>query len=438
MVLNYIPCSVTNFSNLFKDYKKLKKLNVKEMNELFWDLLDSGFCKFIITKGKYKGKLCMKPIKEQFVNDGHCYCRTHRYQETECKIINCGKKRRKGYDFCTKHYKMKTKIESVNDNNEIKSYNKKKLFLNMNVDNYYYYPFNNIYDIKIRNISTLPKYFNHSSIYYSYNNQPVIKYNKFSLMKFLYNIYNKFIININDFLKKHKINTKCLYYLLILIKELNEKYYSKDIILYKNKFVFNKNIYEYIINEKFKRLYEYICKIYNTNYINIFNVILESTKNNQLLLYNNVNIYMIYTFLYEKHKKIENNSKSIKMSTEQRKEKKKLQKFNVKYNKLLKINEETLIWTEKTLKTNLYKENIYNIINEHMEKLDEIINIHGKDINFIRNTYRTIYSYLCDGWEFYPKDDELEKHDFKIVYNSDTWKRYGSHEDEEFKRLFKI
>lgn len=73
-----------------------------------------------------------------------------------------------------------------------------------------------------------------------------------------------------------------------------------------------------------------------------------------------------------------------------------------------------------------------------MKYLDEVIKLHGKDAKFIKNAYRTIYYYLCDGWEFFPKDNELEKHDFKIVYNSDTWKRYGSHEDEEFKKLFKI
>lgn len=36
------------------------------------------------------------------------------YQETECKIINCNNKRRKGSNVCTKHFKLRTKIENVN------------------------------------------------------------------------------------------------------------------------------------------------------------------------------------------------------------------------------------------------------------------------------------------------------------------------------------
>lgn len=469
MVLSYIPCDITNFSNLFENYKNLRKLNVKEVNELFWDLLDTSFCRFVITKGKYKGKLCMKPIKEQFINEEYCYCSVHRYQEMECKVIDCNNKRRKSSCFCTKHYNRLYNINinhNFNENDIIRSFYDIELFIEKiedpKMDNFYYIN-KNIYNIKISDNSVLPKsFYNHSSLYETYNNQPIIKYKRFSIMNFLYNMYNKFIKQINHFIKKYKININFLYYLLFLIKQINENYYPMDVILYKNKFVFNKNIYDYINNEKIKKLYEYIYKIYNTNYINIFKVLNVTDNNHKVnddyynyvkdmvkIEYNILNKYYhtclnIFDIKVKDINIVRRSTPKLicynilKLKSVERKEKKRLQKFNIKYNKLIKINKEIFMWADKTLKTTIYKDNVYNIINEHMNHLDEIIEIHGKDINFIRNTYRTIYSYLCDGWEFYPRYDNDEKHDFNIVYNSDTWRLYGSHEDEEFKKLFKI
>lgn len=484
MVLDYIPCDVDVFSSFYKEYKKLKKLTKDDANKLFWNLLDKSFCKCIIARGKNKGLLCMKRIRSDFVDDGYTYCRSHRYQETECNIETCNKKRKKGYKVCSKHYKMKTKIEEFIDKNkfyklekdeeEIMEKDEEEIKLLKNIDLYtkfdYYhkidnyicfYPNMNIFKIKIKDNIAFPKY--------KYENQHIIKYNNFCIKKFLYNIFINFKNMINAFIKRYNINIIFLYYLLDLIKKINEKHYSKDIILYKNKFVFNEIIYEYIDYEKYKRLYEYIHKIYNTNYTILLKILynekkkikkvpeIENLSNNYYnyikeiikIEYNMLNNYY-YTSsnIFEiKINDIEIVRRDIpnlvcynplKQSPNERKEKKRIQKFNNKYKKLLKINEETFIWIDKTLKTELYKNKAKYIIIEQMIYLDKIIEIHGKDINFIRNTYKSIYSYLCDSWEFISRDDSFEKHDFKIVYNSDNWKKYGSHENDEYKRLFKI
>lgn len=310
MVLSYVPCDLDAFSYLYKDYKKIKNLDKNEANELFWGLLDDRFCKCKITKGVYKGKLCMKEIKDDYVNNGFIYCRTHRYQEMECKVITCVNKRRKGYDICTKHLKLKTKIESVdessNDNyiyyhsneekDEINLFNNLELFIDIEgypyMDNFRcYYTHYNIFKIKFRNDFALPKnYFDHKSIYETYENKPIIKYNNFSLMKYLYNIYNRFKENINNFVKKYNTNICFLYYLILLIKKLNEKDEINDVILYENKqkYIFNNKIYEYIVETKYDNLYKYIYKLYNKNSINIFNTLLNTNKNNQVIVYDNV------------------------------------------------------------------------------------------------------------------------------------------------------
>jgi hypothetical protein len=240
-------------------------------------------------------------------------------------------------------------------------------------------------------------------------------------MEFLYHIYEKNIIQINRFIKKYKINISFLYYLLKFIKKVNERLYTQNVILYENKCIFYNKIYEHIEKTKYERLYKYIYKIYNTNYINIFKVFKVKDFN----IVKNPDPKLICY-------------KILKLKPEERKQKKKIQKFNIKYNKLKQINEEYYEWINKNLKTDFFKDKIKDIIDEQMKYLDKSIKDNGKNIDFIRNTYRTIYSYLCNSWEFIIIDNELERHDFKIVYNSDTWKKYGVHENEEYKRVFKI
>lgn len=414
MVLSYIPCNIINFSNLFNDYKNLRKLNANEINNLFWSLLDNGFCKFIITKGKYKGKLCMKPIKEQFINDGHCYCRTHRYQEIKCKVFECNNKRRKGTDVCTKHYKrLKNVNYDIKEDDEIKLFNNIELYTSTieypKMDDFYYIE-QNIYNIKIKNSYTLPKsFYTHSSLYEQYSNKPIIKYIPFSINKYLYNIYNKFKDLINIFIKKYKINIVFLYYLLTFIKKVNEKIYVNG--LYNDHYIYAKDI----IKIEYNMLNNYYYSCLNIHDVKIKDINIVRPLIPKMICYN-----------------------TLRQTPEERKQKKKIQKFNIKYNKLKQINEEYYEWINKNLKTDFFKDKIKDIIDEQMKYLDKSIKDNGKNIDFIRNTYRTIYSYLCNSWEFIIIDNELERHDFKIVYNSDTWKKYGVHENEEYKRVFKI
>lgn len=271
------------------------------------------------------------------------YCHFHTYREKKCFIKTCDKKCKQGFNYCKKHIKFKTKIDDVkeednyenvlynskNEEKEIESFNDIDLYTNLDymnkVDNFIcYYPLFNIYKINLCNDYTLRKnYFEHKSIYKSYENQPIIKYNRFSLMKYLYNLYNKFKTNIYNFVKKYNINICFLYYLLLLIKEQNKKVYPKDVILYKNNiinYIFNEKIYEYISKIKYNIFYKYLCKIYNTNNNNIINNVLINDKNNQIIIYNNNFNARLKKYIFNKKKRIK-----------QRKSKKNKKELKIKY-----------------------------------------------------------------------------------------------------------
>lgn len=100
MVLDYIPCDVENFSILYKDYKKIKNLTKEEDNELFFNLLDTRFCRKVLKIGSNKGKLCMKKFRSE---NEELLCSKHRYQEKKkCIEENCDKLLKKG-KYCKKH-----------------------------------------------------------------------------------------------------------------------------------------------------------------------------------------------------------------------------------------------------------------------------------------------------------------------------------------------
>lgn len=482
MVLDYYPMDVNRTYEFIWDVAGYNdNISVQETIE---DLLDDRFCRHIFPKGKNKGQMCMKHFrKTKDINNQNKYCYEHKYLHIKCNIKNCYKNRKKGEKVCFKHFKIKTKIETLDEYHSYNDYNE------------YIYNYRNYKDyinkIKIRNDFSWPKnYFDNKNIEI-YKSNPMIKYEKFSLLDFLNCIYDKYKIDIYNFTNKYKISIKVLYYLIYLIKEINKKQVIKDIILYKNShinIVFFKNIYLYIEKIKYDNFCKYLYKIYNTNYINLFKTFLKSDNNNMILLRNNINIFKKYKKIngsrcanlefksdYDyvkdivkieynilnshyytcinistiKIKDVEINRPtipklicytSLTLNSEERKQKKRLQKFNIKYNKLLKINEEVINFIDNKLKTLRYKKRIKEIIYENMYFLDKRIKNENKDINIIRDTYRQIYSELCNTWYgFYPDDEEKDEYyDDKIVNDISTWKKYASHEDDNYKRFIKI
>lgn len=306
------------------------------VEEILYDLISNNYCKYINKQGKTAGKMCLKRIKQdKNEKKQHIYCHYHRYQEKICKINNCIKKCKRGYDLCNKHIKFKTKINELTNHDDVfynSIYEKEETNLYNNID----IETNNIeLDIfiniklkglyKICNDFMLQKYFfEHKSIFESFKNNPIIKYNEFSIFKYLYDLYNNFKNKIIIFLRKYKINATFICCLLLLIKELKEKKYPKDVVLYNNykKYILNNNIYSYIYKEKNDKMYNYISYLYNTNFNNVFNVLLESNKNNQIIIYNNV-------FKKRLKKYIENKKKRIKQKRNKKDKNKKT--LNIKY-----------------------------------------------------------------------------------------------------------
>lgn len=153
-------------------------------------------------------------------------------------------------------------------------------------------------------------------------------------------------------------------------------------------------------------------------------------------IFKNIN-YKTYT--YEDYisdiVNIENNIVKVK---NERRNKKYIKKFNDKYNNLIKLNEETIEWANEALKTDYYKNSIIRIINENMDWLNSKIEKNGKDIEFIRKTYRFLFQELCDEWETLNPVDDDDKHDDKICCKTETWKMYAIHENDDWKKMLKI
>lgn len=121
--------------------------------EIIYELLHDGFCKYINKKGKNIGNMCQKKIRKNKndVNiDKNIYCHFHKYREKICFINNCNKKCKIGYNYCKRHLKFKTKIETIKDEY---SYKKPAYKLNEEenrIDNFIcFYSSYNIYNIKI-------------------------------------------------------------------------------------------------------------------------------------------------------------------------------------------------------------------------------------------------------------------------------------------------
>lgn len=300
MVLDYYPMDMERTYKFFYDG------NIST-EEIIYGLISNNYCKYVNKQGKTAGNICLKKIRhEKNSQNKNIYCHFHRYQEKICKIKICNKKCKRGYNICNKHFKYQTKISDDIDHYEDAIYNSKYemiLFNNINFKIFNYINLNGIY--KICNEYMLQKYFfEHKSIFESFENNPIIKYNKFDIIDHVYSIYNKFKNKIYYFINKYKINATFLHYILSLIKEINEKKYSNDIILYYNyqKYIFNKNVYIYINDEKHK-MYNYIKKLYNMKFHNVFNILLKSNKNNQIIIYDNVFKKKIINYINNKKEK---------------------------------------------------------------------------------------------------------------------------------------
>jgi hypothetical protein len=390
MVLDYIPCDIDNFSYLYEDYKKLKDLDITEGNKLFYNLLDTRFCRHVLPRGKNKGKMCMKKIR----NDGIIYCHIHKYLYKKCKINSCDNRRKKGYKICTKHCKYKTKI-----NNEIILFNNIDLYMNSecypNMDNFRcYYTHINIWNIKIRNDFTFPKiYFHHKSIENNYNNNPIIKYKRFSVINFFYKIYTKYKNLILDILQKYKINISFLYILLLCIKQFNEK--NDNTIDIKKYISYMINVpldHETIYDISYKNNYYYHF-IPNKRRISEISKISYNPDDMKIVLYNNYFHESINEYINNRIKKnIKNRKKKLKQKLKNKIEdisiipRKEYETFCIFINKFEDLS------NEKKLKELVNYENhkdkdklkIINILKDILKELEKIKTKY-KCKNIIRN-----------------------------------------------------
>lgn len=349
MVLDYIPCDVDNLSYLYEDYIKLKDLDITESNELFYNLLDNRFCRHVLPRGKNKGKMCMKKIR----NDGIVYCHIHKYLYKKCKINYCDNRRKKGHKICTKHFKLKTIICNIDEIYTFKEQIE-------DIDNFRcYYTHINIWNIKIRNDFTFPKnYFHHKSVENSYRNKPIIKYKKFSVINFFYKIYTKYKNLILDIIQKYKINISFLYILLLCIKQFNEK--KCDNINIKEYISYMINVpldYEIIYNISYKNNYYYHF-IPNKRRITEIPKISYNPSDMKIILYNN--------YFNESINKYINNC--IKKNIKNRKKKLK-QKLK---NKIIKIEDISIIPRKEYETFCIFINKFEDLSNE--KKLKELVN----------------------------------------------------------------
>lgn len=103
MVLSYVPCKTLHFYDVFDMFIKLTRMDKDEHKNIFYEMVDDGFCKFIFKKGGKRDKMCMK--KSRY---GDCLCYTHRYQvfKMKCTYNNCDKYKIKDSNLCAYHNKI--------------------------------------------------------------------------------------------------------------------------------------------------------------------------------------------------------------------------------------------------------------------------------------------------------------------------------------------
>lgn len=129
-----------------------------------------------------------------------------------------------------------------------------------------------------------------------------------------------------------------------------------------------------------------------------------------------------------------------KMATlEEKRLLKQLEKFDKKYNKLLEYNAKTIEWSRVNIKVDDFKKIINNILDNNMKSLNDKIKEDGKNMDIMRNVYNSIYTSLCESWEFLKPDDEEDIKYWRILYNEGPkiFNCYACYQDEDFKNFVK-
>lgn len=340
MVLDYFPMDMYLTYEFIQDECGYK--DDFSTQEIIYDMLHNSFCKYIIKKGKNESMMCLKKIrKDKYnTNNKNIYCHFHRYREKICHISICNLKCKRGHNLCKIHLKYKTVVDVIDD--EIVYYSseneKKEVDILSNIDI-------NTNNKKIGNEIMLPK-----NIFdvCNYNESTVIKYEKFSIIKFLYNIYVKYKDLIFEILEKYKINLQFLYILLTFLKKTYDLFINTK--SYYHKINFNSKIIEFPIIRKI--------------------------ENMQLILYNK--------YGYESTNKYTTNRVKKYIKNKNKREKQKLNKkvyLEEYYKFCIFINKfDDLLSNEKRLKIlvnynkhkSMNKHEIIYILNEANNELDKI------------------------------------------------------------------
>lgn len=440
MVLDYYPMDIDKtYEFIWDECGYNDNISVEE---IISDLLDNRFCKYIYKIGKNNGQMCMRKFSKNKDYNSLSLCRRHRYQEKhKCLEENCNKLI-KYNKYCKKHnIPLYKKCFHYNDYDE----NHISLYIDFNC------LFNKSWKKTIYTTRSNGVIYGFGSNTLDFEKDIsfyILKINKETEKKKQKN-KNKlkfvFIYICNNIKKKNKIKNDNQF------KKLDTK--ASDFFkIDKNKLLsYLNNLYLLINNNKsFDEI-----KSFMLNIINIIEMYESKKKINNYIsniINKQLNPSIIYNILDEhKKKRIKSNLNNIiikdiyeingyfpklicyiSKNPEERKNKKKLQKFNIKYNKLLQLNNKTI----DLYKSNVYFKYINNIIDSNMKILEKKINKKGKDIQFIRNTYNCIYNELVQlEWEV---DNKLNKKDYEIINNIESWRDYAIHEDEEYKKLLKI
>lgn len=231
MVKDFVPCDINRLNDFIEEYRKIKKITNEEEKELFFKLLHNNFCRYINTKGKNKGFICLNRFKD--INDMK-YCNTHRWEMKpwiKCKFNGCNGNTKK--DYCRKCKKILNKPLPQITNEEIIDLSNEYIHYEIietvipnakyRIINYYLHSYYKIHTISMNLI--MPSY--------NENGIKIKKIKDNEYCKYFYKTKNNFLENLNQDIKNHNIyndfNMKIFYIIVkmvIRIKKLKKRYIS--------------------------------------------------------------------------------------------------------------------------------------------------------------------------------------------------------------------